>query len=469
MKRLAILLILLSAPVWADPNPSYRPSTVHRAGLRLTRSLLLDVGSSLRGGGFNTSLSSTWTASQTFNDDVSLIFGTGSDANIVYNTAHTPDSLFIGVGQDSRCIVIAEKTDIAFDFAHAPSTHPCVAIHSANQNTGQYLLMAHDATDAVIRAGAGQVKMVNSGVGASAIFQNENAGGFSGVEYMSNAASVTVFTGYSNASNEFRFNHIGSASGRRIRFMTNSVERVNINDTSLGLTRDMLFGWANSTTDATTLQDPTLSRDSSGALQLGQDVNGAATAQIIKAHDGITGTDVAGASLSLAGGTGTGAGAGGNAIIQTSPSLATGTTQQTLTNRWMVVAKAKALVDATATAVFTVSGLGAHTRTGGLWDLCVEAGDGTNDQVACCQASWNAVDTTAGAGGETCTVFLLATCSALLSGAASSGTLTVTADTATGTDTCSYRLTATGSLTETTLQTSYAVLKNGTVGTINPQ
>lgn len=76
-----------------------------------------------------------------------------------------------------------------------------------------------------------------------------------------------------------------------------------------------------------------LTREAAAVLQLGKDVNGAAVAQTLKAHDGITGTDVAGANLTLAGGRGTGAGAVGNLLLATSTLLASGTTAQTLTTR----------------------------------------------------------------------------------------------------------------------------------------
>ena len=69
--------------------------------------------------------------------------------------------------------------------------------------------------------------------------------------------------------------------------------------------------------------------DAAAILQLGVDVNGAAVAQTLKAHDGITGTDIAGANLTLAGGRGTGAGAVSSLILSTPAVLTTGTTAQT--------------------------------------------------------------------------------------------------------------------------------------------
>lgn len=79
--------------------------------------------------------------------------------------------------------------------------------------------------------------------------------------------------------------------------------------------------------------DTYLTREAAATVQLGQDVNGAAVAQTIKSHDGITGTDIAGANFTVAGGRGTGAGAPGKLVFQTGTTLGTGTTAQTLATR----------------------------------------------------------------------------------------------------------------------------------------
>jgi hypothetical protein len=100
----------------------------------------------------------------------------------------------------------------------------------------------------------------------------------------------------------------------------------------VGIYTAWVLGW-HSTTSSTSAFDVILSRDAAAVLQMGVDVNGAAVAQTFKAHDGITGTDIAGANLILAGGRGTGAGAVGNLIFQTSSLLGSGTTAQTLATR----------------------------------------------------------------------------------------------------------------------------------------
>lgn len=92
----------------------------------------------------------------------------------------------------------------------------------------------------------------------------------------------------------------------------------------------------------------TLGSEGAGILQLGVDVNGSAVHQQLKAHDGITGTDISGANLTLAAGRGTGAGAPGTLIFQTSTALASGTTAQTLATRLIIGATGAATFGTTA-------------------------------------------------------------------------------------------------------------------------
>jgi hypothetical protein len=190
--------------------------------------------------------------------------------------------------------------------------------------------------------------------------------------------------------------------------------------------------------------DVLLSREAAAILQLGADVNGAAVAQTIKSHDGITGTDVAGSNFTNASGRGTGAGTVGDYLIQTATPLATGTTAQTLVTRQHVEGGFRTLTDGTATTVFTVT-TGNDISCGGTVFFTVEAADAANQQTVAGSVAFAAADNAAGAGGEACNASLIGTNAT----AATSGTLLVTADATTGTDLCNIRLTATGSLTET--------------------
>jgi hypothetical protein len=206
-------------------------------------------------------------------------------------------------------------------------------------------------------------------------------------------------------------------------------------------------------------QDLILGREAAAILQLGADVNGAAIAQVMKAHDGITGTDIAGANITVACGRGTGAGTACDSILQTATALGTGTTAQTLVTRYQAEGGLRALTDATATNVITVT-TGNDLSCGGQIFFTVEAADAANQQTTSGVVSFAAADNSAGDGGETCAAGLAGTNVS----AATSGTLTVTTDaTDGGTDVCNIRLTATGSLTETVgPRVRYSVIFNPT-------
>jgi len=92
-----------------------------------------------------------------FPDGEQLRFGTGSDASFYYNSNQDPDVLYMGVGADSNGLVVAQRADSSFDFAHALETNPTIFIHSANQNANEYLSFAHDQTNGRIGVGVGNI------------------------------------------------------------------------------------------------------------------------------------------------------------------------------------------------------------------------------------------------------------------------------------------------------------------------
>jgi hypothetical protein len=94
---------------------------------------------------------------------------------------------------------------------------------------------------------------------------------------------------------------------------------------------------------------------------------------------GGSGSNNAGGSLSLTGGTGTGSAKGGNLLLRTSPSLASGSTQQTLYDRYICVAQAQTLTDAVATTVATWT-LSSGSTGGGIIQATIRVTDGTDFQ-----------------------------------------------------------------------------------------
>lgn len=211
-------------------------------------------------------------------------------------------------------------------------------------------------------------------------------------------------------------------------------------------------------------------REAAATWEQGTDLNGAAIAQMIKSCDGITGTDIAGCDRLFAGGRGTGAGAGGNVGLKTSPALATGTTAQTLADRELFVAKAKALTAGAATSFIQVA-VASGTVVGGVVEYTIEANDGTDYQSRAGVLVFHAVNK---AGTETCTLTRpggSATVDNTTDGVAvSSGTLTNTFTCSTSpTNAVDIQANAASSLVETTLRISYSIRLNGGTGLVTAQ
>lgn len=228
-------------------------------------------------------------------------------------------------------------------------------------------------------------------------------------------------------------------------------------------TVDNFLGFATSIGAAA---DTYLHREAAATLQMGVDVNGAAVAQLLKAHDGITGTDIAGANFTLAGGRGTGSGAGGNRIDQTSRELATGTTAQTLQDRTLIVAKAKALTESAATSVVLIN-VASGAFGGGEMEYTVQASDATDHQARSGRIQWSVVNK---AGTETCTVSGASEAADSSTVAASAGTLTyaITTDTSAANG-CYISFNAVSSLTQTVLNIAYRITANGGTSTFTAQ
>lgn len=237
-----------------------------------------------------------------------------------WNTTQTPDSNLFLTGSTSNAWVFAEAADNTFDFAHAAATDPTLFIHSHNQSTTQWLGLYNDGTYGYVDSGT------NGGV-------------------LVRAAG----TGYLN---------------------------VNANDNSLRINSAAQIGWTNSFPG--TANDTLLTREAAATIQMGLDVNGAATAQTLKAHDGITGSNIAGANLTLASGRGTGNAAASSVHIQTPSMLATGTTAQTLVDRF-VACESKTLSNTTATLT-NIATVSVPSNSGGAARITVSVrcDDGTN-------------------------------------------------------------------------------------------
>jgi len=204
-----------------------------------------------------------------------------------------------------------------------------------------------------------------------------------------------------------------------------------------------------------------LKSPSAGTLQVGLDVNGAAVNQTFKAHDGITGSNLAGAALTLSTGRGTGNATPADRIDQTAVPTASGETAQTLGDRVRVIGKYTDLTEATATAFARVA-VASSTVAGGDVVVTVEANDATDFQARTLTVPWSASNK-----AGTLTLGLGTPSEAI---AASAGTLTCTLTLVdSGSGKADFKADCTSSLHQTVLRANAQVRKNFGAGAISAQ
>lgn len=111
------------------------------------------------------------TAGGSASPDTNLrIGGNAATVNgLSWRTSQTPDTGFLATGSTGNSWLIAEAGDVTFDFAHALQTNPTLFVHSANQNTTQWISITHNATDGVINTGTGGVIFPMNSMGWSVV------------------------------------------------------------------------------------------------------------------------------------------------------------------------------------------------------------------------------------------------------------------------------------------------------------
>jgi hypothetical protein len=489
MKRLLALVLVLCAPLaGADDSPfSSRAIVAYRLALtdlgrfgapRYTTSLLPACTTGNRGAiAFDTTAGALKTCSGASWASGGLSFGGSSggtatrvpftdgsgnltdDADLTFSidtltATKIGSTTFTGTNTSTGSHEFFGKTNIS-----GPGSGTNVEIGStsndANAGTGGTSIVI--GNNAINTDSAGGVLIGHNAVMLSGSTSSIAIGKSAGVQ----ASQCTLVGSDSNCSATFGTyvgNNINSASSARTYAFGYGL--------SVGGLSDIIqIGMAGGTTVANSATITTGS-SGNGILNVYFGKGYSSTAALNYAINGTagSGTDNAGGGVTLAGGKGTGTARGGNVQIQTSPSIATGTTVQTLETRGLVVARQFTLVDNTV-ATFATLILGNDTGGGGTIHYCVRASDATNEQLECGAIDFGGVDITAGAGGETCPA---PTKIGTPFQALSSGTLTTTFSATTGTDLCNLRITADTSLTPTSLSIKYSVTHNNGQ-TITPQ
>jgi hypothetical protein len=165
---------------------------------------------------------------------------------------------------------------------------------------------------------------------------------------------------------------------------------------------------------------------------------------------GGSGTNVAGGNLTFSAGKGTGSAVGGSLFLQTSIVGSSGSTANSLVDRYIVNGARKTLTDA-STNLFEVA---LPTLKGAMGEISFEiyASDGTNVQVRRGVVQYSAVNK---AGTYTSEIVVLNEAASV-----SSGTLTATWAVTSGTNKVTISVTPAGSLTETTYYILYSIVNH---------
>jgi|GEM_PF-5264234 len=101
-------------------------------------------------------------------DDKDFGFGNTAaspDAALQWDTAQTQDALLLGLS-GSNSLLLLEYADMGGDYAHSTQTNPTLFVHSAtaaSSATNQWVSLAHDATNAVIQTGTGDLVLKPAG------------------------------------------------------------------------------------------------------------------------------------------------------------------------------------------------------------------------------------------------------------------------------------------------------------------
>ena len=262
----------------------------------------------------------------------------------------------------------------------------------------------------------------------------------------SNGVAATpsiAFTNYSSTG--FYVDSAYGGAGLALVFSTAGTAKAYLNAGGFSLNPGYAFGWSNSSI---------LKSDNPNQIQLGTDA-ASPVDQTLKACDG-SGTDKAGAMLTLSGGQSTGTGNPGGYRVQTSTVAGTGSTANTYYTRFHVVGKVYSLADNTATDIFSIACADGN-GVGGKIDYTVEVTDGTDLHVESGTVHFAGVNKAT----ETWTSSVAEVSTQAISNSGGGGSLATTwaVDTATA-DTFKITLNSNSSLTPTSTLLRYQITLN---------
>lgn len=388
----------------------------------------LNLGVSAAGGG-----AGLVTNANQFGADTTLTIKDGALLTNVVAYGNNTNALRISSGVITSSL---PAIDISQTWSNSGVTFTGVRVNAVNSNSAATSLLLDLQVNGISTAAVNRAGQILAGFGSAAApglaFNGDTLIGF----YRRNSSYIGV-----------------SVAGAEVIALAQGAGVGQIIQQSGGI-----LGWS-STTDPGVGPDIILRRDAAATLQLGTDA-ATVTAQTIKAHDG-SGTDKAGASLSINGGQSTGTGVGGALIKNTSLTGSTGSSANSYSVREYIYAGETTLTEGAATGFATIA-LPASKYAGVHVFVTTHADDATDFQATTDMFTVSAVakGTNISSNVQTPTQSTIA----------STGTLT-TAITVSSTtnNTFTINCNATSSLTQTTLKAKWQIrINSDAAATVTP-
>lgn len=181
---------------------------------------------------------------QSYGDSAPLRFGSSLDAALEFNVEQNVDALFLGLSSPANYLIVGEKGDMAYDFAHTAQTDPTIYVHSRNQSANQWISLSHDGSNGVINVGTGAVS-IPGGIAASVTP--------SGMMSFTSGAAVTA-TSYqmgrdADGTNQLHFN---TPTGASFEFSINDTPEMVLNATAVNFQNNNITTSGNITSSGTT-------------------------------------------------------------------------------------------------------------------------------------------------------------------------------------------------------------------------
>lgn len=129
---------------------------------------------------------------------IQLYFTEAATNTLGFRADHSTDQALIRLGSGiGRQLCLVETTTGTQDFDHATQTNPTLFIHSStapNTNNTQWLSLTHDTTDALIKAGTGDVK-IDDDLNVTGTFKQDGTAGIDAtVSYTDTVLGAKVLT-----------------------------------------------------------------------------------------------------------------------------------------------------------------------------------------------------------------------------------------------------------------------------------